>query len=99
MDHKSFYTCLVLLLEIFLESFASPPAPRKLKPRGDDVEKHPAFHFISLLSCFQFLKYFSIDWRAKDLQNCCMIISKLRPERHGQNKSTRTQIQIENVEK
>lgn len=34
-----------------------------------------------------------------DLQDCCMIISELRPERHGQNKSTRTQIQIENVEK
>jgi hypothetical protein len=28
-----------------------------------------------------------------------MVISELRPERHGQNKSTRTQIQIENVEK
>jgi hypothetical protein len=50
-----FYTCLVLFLEIFLESFASPPAPRKQKPRGDDVDKHPAFHFISLLPSRSFM--------------------------------------------
>jgi hypothetical protein len=64
MDHKSFSTRLVLLLEIFLESFASPPALRKQKPRGDDVEKHPAFHFISLLSCFtvlEILQYW-LEW-------------------------------------